>query len=179
VRPPAAEACWRASTPQPEVNQPVGARVPVCSDVAHPFALNLTTLTGRNWLGRSVSDASAESSKLSYENALERAKFAVVKFGALRRSRGLLGVAQALSVRAALEHHALPDHPMWRGVEIRVDLNVAIAMHLRRAPGCADATGALVQARNAAKKRGRLFGVLVALDKHVLFEISQFASGTR
>jgi len=39
--------------------------VPVCREVTHPFALKLTTLTERNWLGRSVSDASAESSKLS------------------------------------------------------------------------------------------------------------------
>jgi hypothetical protein len=39
--------------------------LPVCSEVTHPFALNLTTLAERNWLGRSVSDASAESSKLS------------------------------------------------------------------------------------------------------------------
>ena len=31
----------------------------------------------------------------------------MVKFGAQRRSRGLLGVGQALSVRAALEDHAL------------------------------------------------------------------------
>ena len=41
------------------------AKVPVCSEVTHPFALKLTTLAERNWLGRSVSDASAESSKLS------------------------------------------------------------------------------------------------------------------
>jgi len=39
--------------------------MPVCSEVTHPFALKLTTLAERNWLGRSVSDASAESSKLS------------------------------------------------------------------------------------------------------------------
>ena len=41
------------------------SRVPVCSEVTHPFALKLTTLAKQNWLGRSVSDASAESSKLS------------------------------------------------------------------------------------------------------------------
>jgi len=35
------------------------------SEVTHPFALKLTTLAERNWLGRSVSDASAESSKVS------------------------------------------------------------------------------------------------------------------
>ena len=28
--------------------------VPVCSEVTHPFALKLTTLTEQNWLGRSV-----------------------------------------------------------------------------------------------------------------------------
>ena len=31
----------------------------------------------------------------------------MVKFGAQRRLRGLLGVGQALSIRAALEHNAL------------------------------------------------------------------------
>jgi hypothetical protein len=36
-----------------------------------------------------------------------RAKFAVVKFGGQRRSRGLLGVGQALSIRAALEDNTL------------------------------------------------------------------------
>lgn len=43
-----------------------GDRLPVCSGVTHPFALKLTTLAERNWPGRSVSDASAESSKLSF-----------------------------------------------------------------------------------------------------------------
>src|SRR6185369_13900567 len=44
---------------------PIVDCLPVCTEVTHPFALKLTTLAERNWLGRSVSDASAESSKLS------------------------------------------------------------------------------------------------------------------